>query len=165
MAYGSRPTSGGRVGSSSFAGPGRDGTAFSAYAGVRATSGRQAGPVKPKEFKFSFQDNERAAAHPPPHGAKTRPASAGPARAQVRSEMRCARKPRRPPRRTPTPERCPSNGERGGVNFGGSRRFSSEPTGPIVPGQRVAIDWSECNAGVFDRAGGARGIGGVRASP
>lgn len=70
-------------GSSSFASPGRDagaggGMGTSTYAGVRA-SGRANGAVKPKEFKFSFED--AAAAQPP---SKSRPLSAGPARAQVR---------------------------------------------------------------------------------
>ena len=66
------------VGSSSFASPGRD-AGLSPYAGVRATSGRAGPSVKPKEFKFSFEDP--GASQPP---TKSRPLSAGPARVQVR---------------------------------------------------------------------------------
>ena len=70
------------VGSSSFASPGRDGGGIASYVGVRATSGRAGPSVKPKEFKFSFEDPSSAAAAQPP--TKSRPLSAGPVRAQVR---------------------------------------------------------------------------------
>ena len=48
------------------------------YAGVRAS--RATGSVKPKEFKFSFEDAAAARSSPP---KTTRPVSAGPIRAQV----------------------------------------------------------------------------------
>lgn len=57
------------VGSSSFTSPGREGGGMTTYLGVRA-SGRAGGPLKTKEFKFSFEE------------PKTRPLSA---RAQVRA--------------------------------------------------------------------------------
>jgi|AntAceMinimDraft_1070359.scaffolds.fasta_scaffold04558_8 hypothetical protein len=81
-----RPTSGRTgVGSSSFASPGRDGAGVISYVGVNQ-SGRGGivvgggGPVKPKEFKFSFEDGGGQA----PMGSKPRPSSAGIVRAQVR---------------------------------------------------------------------------------
>ena len=58
-------------------GAGGAGSTYS-YAGVRAS--RATGSVKPKEFKFSFEDAAAARSSPP---KPTRPVSAGPIRAQV----------------------------------------------------------------------------------